>query len=63
LSPKYFILFIINVVKAPPLAANTVFTTATAIAAPSPSAEIEPWEDPLKAKNPNTRIKPPREAN
>ena len=63
LSPKYLVLFNISVVKAPPLAAMTVFVTATATAAPSPSPDMEPWEEPLNAKKPKTRMKPPREAN
>ena len=36
-----------------------VFTTALATASPSPSAVMEAWEPPLKAKNPKMRMNAP----
>ena len=45
---------------APALPDNMVLTMATATTVPSPSAEIDAWEPPLKAKKPKNRMNPPR---
>ena len=37
-----------------------VLTAALANASPSPTLVIDPWEPPLKARNPKSRIRNPR---
>lgn len=45
--------------SAPPAPDSTVLTTALETAAPSPGAEMLPWEPPLKPRKPAARIKAP----
>ena len=38
-----------------------VLTTALETASPSPALLMEPWEPPLKARNPKSRMRNPRQ--
>ena len=40
-----------------------MFTMDRLTTAPSSGPEMDPWDPPLKAKKPNSRMKPPRAAN
>jgi hypothetical protein len=59
----YFLDGSFGVRKAPPVPPSTVLLTAVETATPSPAPEIDPCDDPLNARKPNSRINPPKANN